>query len=179
MPNYRRGSPRSELWLDLQALALWLLIIGVGGYILFPHFFQDIYTRVTDSSAQSGYLTNYNLNDPTSQYDQYNQYSSNSIGNSQAVLGQDFTGVANTVSSGTSELSSGYWLIFVVNGQFTQCSVSSEAFSFLTRLIQDDQNGGNNTLLLADNGQVQKLTVSDEMYSIINSLALIEARSSR
>lgn len=171
MPSAWGRSPRNDLWKDLQALALWILIIGVVGYILFPNFFKDIYSRLSDPVTQTSTLNdNYTLNNSsnlnTNTYDQ------------QALLGQDFSSVSNALyNNGKNEVSSGYWVIFVAEGEFKQLAVSSEAYAFLLRIIESDQSVvGKSTVILAANGQIQKFTVSEEIYAIINNMALIAGR---
>ncbi len=171
MPSAWGRSPRNDLWQDLQALALWILIIGVVGYILFPNFFKDIYSRLSDPVTQTSTLNdNYTLNNPdnlnTSAYDQ------------QTLLGQDFSSVSNALyNNGNNEVSSGYWVIFVADGEFKQLAVSSEAYAFLLRIIESDQSvAGKSTVILAANGQIRKFTVSEEIYMIINNMAIIAGR---
>lgn len=174
MSNTWRRPPRSELWQDLQALALWILIIGVVGYILFPSFFKDIYSRLSEPVSQTSTLNdNYTLNNNTTA-------STNAdVSNSQALQGQEFSSVTNALyNNGNSEVSSGYWIIFVSNGEFKQLAVSSEANAFLLRIIQSDKaTAGKNTIILASNGQIQKYTVSEEVFGIINNMSLIGDRT--
>ena len=175
MPSAWGRPPRNDLWQDLQALALWILIIGVVGYILFPNFFKDIYSRLSDPVTQTSTLNdnNYTLNNSTNL---------NTITNDpQTLLGQDFSSVSNALySNGKNEVSTGYWVIFVAEGDFRQLAVSSDAYAFLLRLIESDQTvEGNSTVILAANGQIRKVTVSEEMYTIINNLALILGRANK
>jgi len=174
MPSAWGRSPRNDLWKDLQALALWILIIGVVGYILFPNFFKDIYSRLSDPVTQTSTLNeNYTLNNSSNQntnaYDQ------------QALLGQDFSSVSKALyNNGKDEVSSGYWIIFVADGEFKQLAVSSEAYAFLLRMIESDQSvAGKSTVILAANGQIQKFTVTEEIYAIINNMALIVGRTNK
>jgi hypothetical protein len=171
MPNTWGRPPRNELWQDLQALALWILIIGVVGYILFPNFFKDIYSRLSDPVTQTSTLNNnYSLNST-------NDPSLNNT-NSENIFGQDFSSVTNALYNGKSEVSAGYWVIFVADSEFKQLSVSSEAYAFLIRLIEKDQNTtGKSTIILSSNGQIQKFVVSDEIYAIITNMAVIGSRS--
>lgn len=170
MPNTWRRPPRSELWQDLQALALWILIIGVVGYILFPNIFRDIYSRLSEPMSQSSTLdNNYTLN---------NTASTNMNVTDPQVLGQDFSSVTNALYNGSSEISSGYWIIFVSEGGFKQLAVSSEAYAFLLRIIESDQGAtGKSTVILAANGQIQKFAVSEEIYGIITNMSLIGDRA--
>lgn len=172
MPSNWGRPPRNEIWQDLQALALWILIIGVVGYVLFPNFFKDIYSRLSDPVTETSTLNDtYTLNNSDDLYKNSNDQ--------QTLLGQDFSSVSNALyNNGKNEVNSGYWVIFVAEGEFKQLAVSTEAYAFLLRLIQSDQNvGGKNSVILAANGQIQKFMVSEEIYTIINNMALIVNRA--
>lgn len=171
MPSSWGRPPRNQIWQDLQALALWILIIGVVGYVLFPNFFKDIYSRLSDPVTQTTSLNdNYTLNNSSDIY--------SDVTNPQSLLGQDFSNVTNALyNNGNDEVSSGYWVIFVSEGEFKQLAVSTEAYAFLLRLIESDQKvTGKSTVILAANGQIRKFTVSEEIYLIINNISLISAR---
>lgn len=171
MPNIWGRPPRNEIRQDLQALALWILIIGVVGYILFPNFFKGIYTSLSNPVTQTSALNeNYSLNDSTN--------TTTGTADPQALLGQDFSNVSNALyNNGKNEVSSGYWVIFVSDGEFQQFAVSSDAYNFLFKLIESDQNAtGKSTIILAENGQIKKFIVSDEINTIINNMALIVGR---
>ena len=174
MPSTWGRPPRNEIWQDLQALALWILIIGVVGYVLFPNFFKDIYSRLSDTVAQTSTLNdNYTLNNSSGVYPD--------VTTPQSLLGQDFSNVSNALyNNGNNEVSSGYWIIFVSEGEFKQLAVSAEAYAFLLRLIESDQKAtGKSTVILAANGQIQKFSVSEEINSIINNMALIVGLTSK
>jgi hypothetical protein len=175
MANTWGRPPRKDFWQDLQALALWILIIGVVGYVLFPNFFKDIYSRLSDPVTQASTLnTDYQLNNANT------NPNSGSI-DPQTLLGQDFSNVSNALyNNGKSEVSSGYWVIYVGDGEFKQLAVSSDAYAFLLRFIESDQNSaGKSTVILAANGQIHKYVVSDEIYAIINNMELIVAHSNK
>lgn len=173
MPSAWGRPPRNDLWKDLQALALWILIIGVVGYILFPNFFKDIYSRLSDPVTQTSTLNNdYTLSDSTN-------LNTNAI-DQQTLLGQDSSSVSNALYNGKNEVSSGYWVIFVAEGEFKQLAVSSDAYTFLLRLIESDQSvEGKSTVILVANGQIRKFTVTEEIYSIITNMAVIVGRSTK
>jgi hypothetical protein len=175
MPSAWGRSPRNDLWQDLQALALWILIIGVVGYILFPNFFKEIYSRLADPVTQTSTLNdnNYTLNNSPNP--------NTNINDSQTLLGQEFSSVSGALySNGKNEVSSGYWVIFVAEGEFKQLAVSSDAYAFLLRLIESDQNiEGKRIVILAANGQIQKFTVSEEIYAIINNMVSIVGRATK
>lgn len=174
MPSSWGRPPRNEIWQDLQALALWILIIGVVGYVLFPNFFKDIYSRLSDPVTQTTSLNdNYTLNNSSNLY--------TDLTTPQSLLGQDFSSVTNALyNNGNDEVTSGYWVIFVSEGEFKQLAVSTEAYAFLLRLIESDQKvAGKSTVILAANGQIRKYTVSEEIYAIINNISLISVRTNK
>ena len=167
-----RRPPRNDLWKDLQALAIWILIIGVVGYVVFPNFFKDIYTKLADPVAQTSTLDdNYSLSnsDTLTATDQ------------QSLLGQNTASVTDALyTNGNNEVSSGYWIIFVSEGEFKQLSVSSENYTFLLRLIETDQSvEGKSAVMLTENGQLKKYNVSAEISAIIENMALVVGRAKK
>jgi len=172
MPSTWGRPPRNEIWQDLQALALWILIIGVVGYVLFPNFVKDIYSRLTDTVTQASTLNdNYSLNTSSDYY--------TDATTPQSLLGSDLSNVTYTLyNNGNDEVSTGYWVIFVTEGAFKQLAVSTETYAFLLRLIQSDQNAiGISTAILVENGQIRKFVVSEEIYSIIYNISVIAGRA--
>lgn len=182
MPNSWGRPPRNDIRQDLQALAFWVLLIGVGAYIIFPSFFSDVYSRLTDPVAQLVDTTT-GTYDPD--YDGYNtSNSSYSIDSYPDTSSSYLYSTGNTYgSSATSpylsnEVATGHWVLFVAEGDFKQLSVTSETYTFLLRLIEKDQMGeGKNTLILAANGQIRKFTISNEIYQIVANMAAIETRA--
>ena len=173
MPNTWGRPPRNEIWQDLQALALWILIIGVVGFVLFPNLFKDIYSHLADPVNQTS-----TLND---QYTLNNSINTNTdITDNGNFLGQDFSSVSNALyHNGNNEVSLGYWVIFVADGEFKQLSVNSDAYAYLLSLIESDQNAtGKISVILSANGQISKYIVSEEIYAVITNMALIFARNS-
>jgi len=168
--------PRKDLWKDLQALALWILIIGVVGYVIFPNLFKDIYSKLSVSDPATQTST---LND-NSTLDNSTNLNTNA-NDQQTLLGQDSSSVSDALyNNGKNEVSSGYWIIFVAEGEFKQLAVSSDAYAFLLRLIESDQSvEGKSTVVLTANGQIRKFTVSEEIYTIINNMALIVGRANK
>jgi hypothetical protein len=178
MPNSWGRPPRNDIWQDLQVLGFWVLIIGVVGYILFPNLFSDVYTRLTDPGAQ--------VVDTSGTYDPNQSYYDNSLYNSgiydssslDPALGYSNSSTTSSLYNLNSEVSSGYWVLFVADGTFKQLSVTSESYTFLQRLIEKDKNSiTNNTVILTANGQIRKYVVSDEIYTIITSMASIDTRA--
>lgn len=174
MPSSWGRPPRNDIWQDLQALALWILIIGVAGFLFFPTFFKDVYSRLTDTTAtvstDSGTLNNYGVNLDSSNLTQGTSSLLNPQGYSSSVI--------NGLYGNNNEISTGYWVIFVADGSFKQLPVTSESYTFLTNLIERDKNADpKNTLILAANGQIRKYTVSNEIYAIITNMALIDTRT--
>lgn len=174
MPSTWGRPPRKEIWQDLQALALWILIIGVVGYVLFPNFFKDIYSRLSDPVTPTSTLNdNYTLNNSANL--------NTNVNDQQMLLEQDYSSVSNALyNNGKNEVSSGYWVIYVAEGDFKQLAVSSDDYSFLLRLIESDQSvEGKNTVIVTANGQIRKFIVSEEIYTIINNMALIVSRANK
>ncbi|MCO1600425.1 MULTISPECIES: hypothetical protein [Desulfosporosinus] len=171
MSNTWGRPPRNEIWRDLQALALWILIIGVVGYVLFPSFFKDIYSHLADPVTQTS-----TLND---QYTLNNSINTNSDLTDQNFFGQDFSSVSNSLyNNSNNEVSIGYWVIFVADGEFKQLSVSSNTYTYLLSLIESDVNAaGKITMILSSNGKISKYNVSQEIYAIITNMALIVNRN--
>jgi hypothetical protein len=162
MPNFWGRSPRFRTGQDMQALVIWVLIIGVAGYLLFPTFFKDIFSRMSVPVADTSSLAEVNLPDTTS---------------SELVYSQDYTSVTKSLYNGKNEVATGYWVIFVAEGEFKQLSVTNESYTFLLRLIEDDQKTeGQNSLILTSNGQIHKYLVSDEVYAIIKNMETINNR---
>ncbi|CDX01954.1 hypothetical protein DesLBE_0307 [Desulfitobacterium sp. LBE] len=181
MPNSWGRPPRNELWQDIQALAFWVLIIGVGAFILFPNFFSDVYSRLTDPVSKLADTTvgtydpgydGYVADDPYS-IDPYTNTTSNYLYSAGNTYGSSPTSLYLG-----NEVATGYWVLFVADGDFKQFSVTSEGYAFLLRLIERDQTGeGKNTLILAANGQIRKFTVTNEIYQIVTNMAAIETRA--
>ena len=180
MPNSWGRPPRNEIWQDIQALAFWILLVGVGAYILFPNFFSDVYSRLTDPVAQLVDTTTGTYDPDYYGYDTYNSYSTDNYSNTSSSY---LYSSGNYGSSATSpylgnEVATGYWVLFVAEGDFKQLSVTSEAYTFLLRLIEKDQIGeSKNTLILAANGQIRKFNVTNEIYQIVTNMAAIETRA--
>lgn len=172
MPSTWGRPPRNDIWRDLQALALWILIIGVVGYVLFPSFFKDIYSHLTDPVTQASTINDqYTLNSSAN--------TNSDITNDQNFLGEGFSSVSDALyNNSTNEVSIGYWVIFVADGEFKQLSVSSDSYAYILRLIESDKNAaGKITVILSSNGQISKYNVSDEIYAIITNMALILNRN--
>lgn len=172
MSNTWGRPPRNEIWQDLQALALWILIIGVVGYVLFPNFFKDIYSHLADPVTQTSTLNDeYTLNNSIN--------ANTNLVNPQNFFGQDFSSVSNALyNNSNNEVSLGHWVIFVADGEFKQMPVSSDAYAYLLRLIESDKNAtGKISVILSANGQIRKYVVSDEIYAIITNMALIINRN--
>jgi hypothetical protein len=179
MPNSWGRPPRYDMWQDLQALAFWVLIIGVAGYILFPNFLGDVYSRLTDPTAQmvdsgSGSY------DPNRLKDSYNS-GIYDPGNSTGILFPsnypNTTSITSSMYNLGNEVSTGYWVLFVADGDFKQLAVTSESYTFLSKLIEKDKNGeAKNTVILVSNGQIRKYLVTDEIYTIITNMASIDTR---
>lgn len=168
MPNLWGRPPRNQIGQDIQSLAIWVLIIGVVGFLLFPTFFKDVFSRMSDPVVETSNLADVNL--PNSSGLEPLDYADLST--------QDYPNVYNSLYNGKNEVSSGYWVIFVAEGEFKQLSVTSESYAFLLRLIESDQKAVvKNSVILTANGQIRKYLVSDEIYVIINNISTINNRT--
>ncbi|MDI6811947.1 MAG: hypothetical protein QMC95_01525 [Desulfitobacteriaceae bacterium] len=181
MPNPWGRPPRNDLWQDLQTLAVWVLIIGVVGYLLFPNFFRDVVTRLTNpDAAQTATLGEVKLPNVSGQTNSNVSSgldtSLNALGSS-FLTGQDYN-VAGTLYNSKPEITSGYWVIYVADAKFEQFALASDTYAFLGRMIESDQKAvPKEKIILAANGQIRQYEVSDEIYGIIINLATINART--
>ncbi|HEX3014987.1 MAG TPA: hypothetical protein VHQ46_01160 [Desulfobacteria bacterium] len=154
-------STKNETLKDLQALAFWLLVIAIVAYLLFPGFFQTLFTEFkVPASTESDTTQSTNDSQSPQQLDTV----------FQAVYG------SGSGSGQAAELSKGYWAVFVHDGQFQQLALTAEAYAFLTGLIEKDQANGTQKVILSANGQAQQVLVSEEVYSIISNLGVINGR---
>lgn len=161
------GRPRkNDFWSDIQALALWIFILGVVGYLLFPDFFHNVYSQLTGKNAGSEAVGEITL--PTSGDD------------TSSAAASNLPSVYNSLYTGDSEISDGYWAIFVGDNEFKQLSLSAESYTFVLRLIDADRKAEvKKTVLLAQNGKIQKYTVSDDVYGVLLNLSKINGRSGK
>lgn len=153
------GRPQNGFIQDLQALAFWIVVIGLLGYLLFPNFFSDLVSRLKLSEETTTQTTQTDTTTQTPTLDFPTVF--------QEVYGSDKV----------AELSQGYWAIFIKEGQFEQLALSEEAYRFLVGVIEKDRAGGNQKVILAANGQVRQILVSEEVYSVVSQLAVIGGRS--
>jgi hypothetical protein len=152
---------------DIQALALWIFIVGIVGYLLFPDFFHNVYSQLAVPDEETTEMGEITL--PSSNIDFTN-----------SANGYELPNVYNSLYSGDSEISDGYWAIFVLDNEFKQLSLSTESYAFVLRLIDGDRKAEiKNTILLAANGKIQKYVVSDEIYGILSNLSEINSRSGK
>lgn len=144
------------------------LLIGIGiiviGFLLFPNFFKDISSQITSNTAQT-------LNDVNLSSTNYPNTLNSSISSTSL-----FPNVNNTLNSasGNNALASGYWVLFVSNGNPQQLSISNQDYAFIQGLIQSDTKGNPSIkIFLIDNGQIHQQIVSNEIYSILSNMAAI------
>lgn len=162
MGNAWGRPPKNDIWNDLRALALWVFIVGIVGYLLFPDFFHNVYEHLAMPVAtETEDLGEIIL--PENTTDTY-----------------DFQlpSTYNALYSGDSEISDGYWALFVVDNELKQMALSPESYTFILIVIDADTKAQiKNTLLLAANGSIKKYIVSDEVYGIISHLYKIKYRT--
>lgn len=165
MRNTWGRPPANNIWSDLRALALWIFIVGIVGYLLFPDFFHNVYNQLTVPAATS-----------TQELDEITLPASpgTSVSESESELPSTY----NSIYSGDSEISDGYWAIFVLDNEFTQLALTTDNYTFILKLIDTDTKAEvKNTLLLAANGKIKKYSVSDEVYGIVSNIYRINHRS--
>ncbi|KTE92464.1 hypothetical protein AT727_19110 [Desulfitobacterium hafniense] len=79
-----------------------------------------------------------------------------------------------------NEVTTGFWLLFVANGQISQLSVDAETIAFIQLLINKDlRSSGKNNLVLVENGRFRQYMISDEINSVVASLSVIDIRASK
>jgi len=160
--------PKDDIWGDIQALAVWIFIVGIVGYLLFPDFFQSVYNHLTASNSNLEEGGEISLPASDMDYNYYDYYYEKS----------NLPNVYSSIYTGDSEISDGYWAIFVKDNEFQQLHLTTESYTFILRLIDGDRKADvKNTLLLAANGHIRKYIVSDEVYNIITNLSQINLRS--
>ncbi|MHB1651174.1 MAG: hypothetical protein ACYCVD_01695 [Desulfitobacteriaceae bacterium] len=175
MPSSWGRPPRHDMGQDAQTLAIWVLIVVVVGYLLFPNFFKDVYSRLSTVPVSETSSTEINLPNSLSQSGTNSSLNSS---NSPFFSNQDFPSVYSTLYNSKSEISSGYWVIYVGDGKFEQFPLTSDTYTFVNRLIESDQKAiPKEKVILAANGQIRQFEVSEEVYTIILNMAAITART--
>ncbi len=167
MRNAWGRPPKNDIWGDIQALALWIFIVGIVGYLLFPDFFHNVYTQLTVPVEETEDIGEISL-------------PSSNIDFSDPNLDYQLPSVYNSLYTGDSEISDGYWALFVMDSEFNQLALSTESYAFILRLIDGDRKADvNKTLLLAAKGKIQKYVVSEEVYIILSNMSKINERSGK
>ncbi|OCZ52720.1 hypothetical protein [Dehalobacter sp. TeCB1] len=158
--------PQNDIWGDIKVLALWIFIVGIVGYLLFPDFFHNVYDQLTSATANTEEIGEITL--PTS----------SEVKDTTTGDGTDTTSVYNSIYTGDSEISDGYWALFVGDNEFQQLSLSTESYAYIIRLIDGDRKGeATKILLLSANGNIHKYVVTEEVYNILLNLNMINNRS--
>ncbi|SPF36872.1 conserved hypothetical protein [Candidatus Desulfosporosinus infrequens] len=155
---------------DSRTLVIGIVILSIIGYLLLP----NLYKTLNISSDPVVTATNLNNVNPSSPYEP------NDL-NSSGYPTQNFLSDNNTSNSDNrnSQLTTGYWILFLSNGTFQQFSVNAQVYAFLQELIQSDRKGtAAITVFLVDNGQIRQHIVSNETYAVISNIATINARAS-
>lgn len=179
MPSSWGRPPRNDGWQDLQTLAVWVLVIGVVGYLLFPNLFQDVWSRLTTPVASQASISDVNL-PSSSNSSAVNPPSLNSPDSSASpfLSNSDYPNVYSTLYNANSQVTSGYWVIYVADGKFEQFALTTDSYTYLGRLIESDQKAvPKEKVIIAANGQIRQYEVSEEIYNIILNMAAINART--
>ena len=169
MSNQWGSIPRIKKHLSIGKLVSVIVLFGILMYLFFPRFINKMDSLINPTYAAT------NSND----------YSLPNTNNSSALKSptysiQNSPSTYNTFSDKKSEVTTGYWLLFVVNGQMSQLSSDVETTTFIQQLIESDRKStGNNTLFLVENGRFRQYMVSNEIYSVVSNLSVIDTRVSK
>lgn len=181
MPSSWGRPPRGDNWQDLQTLVVWVLVIGVVGYLLFPNFFKDVWSRLTTPVASETSISDVSLpgsGNSTTDSSTANSSSLNLQDPTSSLTMPDYPSVYSTLYNSNNQITSGYWVIYVADGKFGQFALTSESYAYLGHLIESDQKAvPKEKVILAANGQIRQYEVSEEIYNIILAMAAIDART--
>jgi len=146
---------------------LGIVLIIIIGYQFAPKL-SDYFYALTNSDVTSAGLSNVNL---TSTDDSNVQDpATSSIQNPPSTY--------NITSSSKDEFSTGYWIVFVLDGTLKQLSININENNYLQSLIEkDSKESANNKIFLIDNGRIRQYMVSNEIYSVISNMAAIYSRT--
>ncbi|WP_459926785.1 hypothetical protein [Desulfosporosinus burensis] len=169
MSNQWGSMPRVKKRQSIGKLVSVIVLIGIIAYQFFPKFINKMYSVINPTYAATN-SNNYSL--PNTNNSSALKSPTYSIQNSPSTY--------NISSDKKSEVTTGYWLLFVVNGQMSQLSADVETTTFIRQLIESDRKStGNNTLFLVENGRFRQYMVSNEIYSVVSNLSVIDARVSK
>ncbi len=153
---------------------LFTLLLGLIIFIMIlNHFCPGLFANISSILNPDSTVSADNINLPVTDY----QDAAAALDSSQIS-----TDIGNTLTSGVNnannEISTGYWIIFSLDGSLQQFSVSAQDCTFIKDFIQkDNQTTPANVIYLVQNGQIQKYAVSNEMFSIISNLETIYSRN--
>ena len=170
MPNQWGRMPSVEKRQSIRKLVSVIVLIGIIAYLLLPKFTNEIYFLLNPTYA----ATNYNNNSLPGT-------SNSSMQNLSTYSIQDPPSTSTLSSqTGNNEVTTGYWLLFVTNGTMSQLPVDAETTTFIQQLIEKDRKStGKNKLFLVENGRFRQYMVSDEIYSVVSNLSIIDTRVSK
>lgn len=172
MSNHWGRPPRTKQGQSFLGSISVILLIGLLVYFLAPQIKTKIVSLIKPSYA----ATNpYNADLPRT--------SNSSVPNMDSTFTNSNSNSSSTYNlSGniqSNEVTTGYWLLFIANGQMSQLSVDAETTAFIRQLIEKDRNSqGKNTLVLFENSRSRQYMVSDEVNSVVTSLSVIDTRVS-
>ncbi|AGA68621.1 hypothetical protein Desdi_1106 [Desulfitobacterium dichloroeliminans LMG P-21439] len=169
MSNQWGRPSRVEKNQSILKLVSSILVIGIIAYLIFTGFKDKIYPLLKPTYASTN-SNNDSLPSPNN----------SSALNTSTYSAQDSPSPYNlSVANENNEVTTGYWLLFVAKGQMSQLSVESGTITFIQQLIERDRKTtGKNTLALVENGRFRQYIVSDEIYSVVSNLSVINIRVS-
>ena len=169
MSNQWGSIPRVRKRQSIGKLVSVIVLFGIITYLFFPKFINKMYSLINPTYAATN-SSDYSL--PKTNNSSALQSPTYSMQNSPSTY--------NVSSDKKSEVTTGYWLLFVVNGQMSQLSADVETTTFIRQLIENDRKStGNNTLFLVENGRFRQYMVSNEIYSVVSNLSIIDTRVSK
>ena len=165
MSNAWGRPPQKKSWSDFKMIALWLFVFGAVIYLLFPNILSFMTGQNTDAAATLGDIV---LPGDTTD--------STSAANDLLTLPDVFDSLYQE-----SEISVGYWIMYVGDGELKQLQLTTGAYDFFMSVLDKDirtqEVPGTIPLLVATNGQLKKYLVSEQIFDIIHNLTDIAGRA--
>lgn len=157
-----------------------LLLVGILAYLFFPGLKNKIYLFLKPTYAATNSI-NYSLPQANNSLAQNSSANTRPTDSIPTYSIQDSLSTYNLASvNKNNEVTIGYWLLFIANGQMSQLSVDAETIAFIQQLIEKDRKStGKNTLVLFENGRSRQYMISDEINYVIANLSVIDTRVSK
>lgn len=168
MSNQWGRLPHGLMRQNIGALILGFVIFSIIGYLLLPKFSRNIYSFINPTVTATSLN---NVNSPST-------YNPSALNSSAYSIQNSPTTYNMNSENGRNDVTTGYWILFVSNGKFTQLSINIDVTTFVQRLIESDRKGtAINKIFLIDNGRIRQYMVSNEIYSIISNMSTVDSRA--